>query len=150
MRWAWALVVVVAGAASCEVLAAADVHAAVVTGVSPAVVAAGSGATVIDVTGSGFTSGDQVRVSGVIVSTVYVDPGMLTATVPSLLLASDQSAAVDSIGPGGEVSSGAVVLTVGAGGDPEGLTMDQWHTVVFSLLGGLGAYLFVAGVGRAW
>lgn len=146
MRRLWALAVVAVGV----VLAAAGAQASVVTGVSPSVIVAGASATVIGVAGSGFAAGEQARVNGVVIATTYVDAATLSAIVPSYLLAVDQSLRVDSIGSGGEVSTGAVVLTVGAGGDPQGLSMEQWHTVVYSLLGGLGAYLFVAGVGRLW
>lgn len=150
MRRVGAGVVGVVSVSLIWVLSMTPAFAASVVGVSPSQIAAGAADTVVQVTGSGFVSGDQVRMNGVVVTTVFVDVGTLSGTVPASMLEVDKSLRVETVSDSGAVSDGNVVLTVGAGGNAEGLTMEQWHMIVFSLLGGIGAYLFVAGIGRPW
>lgn len=130
---------------------ATPVFAASVTGVSPAVISKGASDTVVTVSGVDFISGDTVRANGVLLSTTLIASSSLTAVVPASILGVDQSVMLDVVDDLGVMASGSVVLTVGAGGNVQaGLSMDQWHTIVFALLGGLGAYVFIAGIGRLW
>lgn len=83
------------------------------TAISPESVNAGSSATALTVTGSGFISGSVVRVDGVDISTVLASSTQLTATVPAALLTSTTrlNITVFNPAPGGGVS-GAKTLTV--------------------------------------
>ncbi|MCU1322159.1 MAG: conserved repeat domain protein [Acidobacteriaceae bacterium] len=59
---------------------------ATVTSIAPTVIPAGSGATVITLTGTNFLSSSVVQVAGVSQSTTYVSATQLQATIPANLL----------------------------------------------------------------
>jgi uncharacterized repeat protein (TIGR01451 family) len=78
-----------------------------ITAISPAVIEAGSSATEIAVTGSGFASGTSILLNGSKLSTTVVSATELTATVPAKSLASLgwSTVTVSNPTPGGGVSN---------------------------------------------
>lgn len=151
---------VVVAAISVGILVATATPAiASICGISPSAVASGSGDTTVTVTGyfDNFTLPVRLTVNGQpMVGTDWTGAlwcgESFTATIPASLLATDQTLSLGTVDANGQYQpEPGVVFTVGAGGNVQGgLTMDQWHTIVFSLLGGLGAWVFIAGVGRPW
>jgi hypothetical protein len=83
------------------------------TSISPASILAGSSATVITVTGTGFTSGSSILLNGATLPTNYTSATQLTATVPATQLTTLgwMSVTVTTPAPGGGVTS-ALPLSV--------------------------------------
>ncbi len=81
--------------------------------ISPNVLVAGSGATVITANGSGFRSDSAIRFNGTPIPTTFVSPTQLTGSVSASLLASGavNNISVSSPSPGGGTTNNAT-LTV--------------------------------------
>lgn len=62
------------------------------------------------VNGSGFVSGSTVEWNGSAVATIYVSSGQLTASIPASLIASQGSASVTVLNPGGSASNAVMLI----------------------------------------
>lgn len=106
------LVVVALGVAGCgseSGTGTADNPAPVLGSISPTAVEAGSGATTLTVTGSGFVEQSSVSWNGGSRPTSFVSPSRLTATIPAsdLVSAGTATVRVSSPAPGGGSSESA-------------------------------------------
>ena len=84
-----------------------------VTSLAPAGLNAGTPATVLTVTGSGFVTSSVVQWNGTALSTSYVSPTSLTANVPAADLTSPSSVSVTVTDGSGAASSAAVNFIIG-------------------------------------
>jgi hypothetical protein len=85
-----------------------------VTGISPAVIALGSEATTVTITGSGFQPRATVQLSGgVALATQFIDTGTLQITLDKPTLAQQVTLSFAVVNPN-SVPSNAVTLTIGA------------------------------------
>jgi uncharacterized protein (TIGR03437 family) len=86
----------------------------VVTGISPAVIALGSEATTVTITGSGFQPGATVQLTGgVALATQFIDTGTLQITLDKPSLAQPVTLSFAVVNPN-SVPSNALMLTIGA------------------------------------
>jgi hypothetical protein len=77
-----------------------------ITSVAPAKVPAGSGPFILQISGSGFAPQSVVLWSGTSLTTTYVSPTKLTASVPASFAASSGAFTITVANPGGQSSSG--------------------------------------------
>jgi outer membrane protein assembly factor BamB len=88
--------------------------AVTLTSLTPAAVNAGTGATVITATGSGFTASSVIEWNGTALTTSYVSATSLTATLPVADLAAPGAVSVTvSNASSGGASSSIVTFTIG-------------------------------------
>jgi uncharacterized protein (TIGR03437 family) len=86
----------------------------VVTGISPAVIALGSEATTVTITGSGFQPGATVQLTGgVALATQFIDTSTLQITLDKPSLAQPVTLSFAVVNPN-SVPSNALMLTIGA------------------------------------
>jgi hypothetical protein len=78
-----------------------------ITSLSPSVILAGSGDTVVRVEGTNFAPGAEVHVNGMPVPTGFIDSGELTATIPLSMLGSPGTLQITVQNPGGATSAPA-------------------------------------------
>jgi uncharacterized protein (TIGR03437 family) len=83
-----------------------------ITSLSPASATAGGSGFTLTVNGTGFLSGATVQWNGGGLSTTFVGPAQLTATVPASLIASAGSASITAVNTGGTPST-AVAFPIG-------------------------------------
>ena len=83
--------------------------APVVTGVSPATVAAGGASFALSVTGSDFQPEAVVSWSGTALATTYVSSSEISATVPANLAATGEIGTITVANPDGQASTGGSV-----------------------------------------
>jgi len=104
-----------------------------ISALSPATALVGTTAVTIDVTGRNFIRSSNVEVAGAILTTTFVSPTQLTATLPPSLLASPATIAVSvsTPGPGGGIST-AKTFTVLAEGAVSATANPQVATYSFS------------------
>ena len=76
------------------------------SGLSPTSAKSGSGAFTLTVSGGSFVSGAQVLWNGVGLTTTYVSPTTLTASVPASLLTAPATAGVSLVNPDGQSPNG--------------------------------------------
>jgi hypothetical protein len=80
---------------------------AAITGLNPSSTAAGGPEFTLIVNGTGFVSGAVVEWNGTALSTNYISPTQLTASVPGYLIANSGSASVTVLNPGATASAAA-------------------------------------------
>jgi hypothetical protein len=82
-----------------------------ISGLNPSSAAAGGPALTLAVNGSGFLAGSTVQWNGSAMSTTYFSGAQLTAAIPANLTASQGTASVTVLNPGGMVSSAVTFTT---------------------------------------
>ena len=87
--------------------------APVINSLSPSSATAGGPTFTLSVTGSGFVNGSTVQWAGSALATAFVNATLLTATVPSNLIATAGSANITVLNPG-DILSPAVSFTINA------------------------------------
>ena len=87
--------------------------APVINSLSPSSATAGGPTFTLSVTGSGFVNGSTVQWAGSALATTFVNSTLLTATVPSNLIATAGSANITVLNPG-DILSPAVSFTINA------------------------------------
>jgi hypothetical protein len=131
----------------------------IITTLSPASIAAGSGATAITVTGSNFVSGSTARFNGANRTTTFVSSTQLQMALSAADLATAGSYPVTVVNPGNPpLTSNAFTLSVTSSGPPPTGFLDDFTRAdssslgngwiekspnAFSLVGGMAAKLAV-------
>jgi uncharacterized protein (TIGR03437 family) len=83
-----------------------------ITSITPTSAAAGGPGFTLSVVGAGYLSGATVQWNGSALTTTFVAPSQLNATVPASLIATQGTANVTVINPGGAVSNTAAFAVV--------------------------------------
>ncbi|HXP85310.1 MAG TPA: IPT/TIG domain-containing protein [Bryobacteraceae bacterium] len=109
---------------------------------SPNATAAGGPAFTMTVNGSGFLSGAMVQWNGSQLSTGFINGNQLSAFVPANLIATQGSANVTAVNPGGAISN-TLIFTIGGLGTPSIFSLSP----SFAAAGGPGFTLTVNGSG---
>lgn len=108
--------------------------------VSPSIIDAGSGDTLVSVVGSGFSRQSSVQAGTTPLATSYVSPTQLSATLPGshLATAGEIPITVETPGPGGGTSNPValtVVIVVGVTPSAQTLNVGQTHQFVATVTG---------------